>query len=115
MCLHPRVAKQIILFLAPTGAQGVTLSVCLSVRHKFQVSLRSLCAYIVRQTEPKILRLFSFFGGLLFNLGACWDRGPNMDLDQGLTISWSGFLRMEYSVVQNSLLLPVLNFENHRL
>ena len=25
---------------------------------------------------------FSFFGGLLFNLGACWDQ----DLDQGLTI-----------------------------
>ena len=26
----------------------------------------------------------SFFGGLLFNLGVCWDRG--LDLDQGLTI-----------------------------
>ena len=25
----------------------------------------------------------SFFGGLLFNLGVCWDRG--LDLDQGLT------------------------------
>ena len=25
---------------------------------------------------------FSFFGGLLFDLGACWDK----DLDQGLTI-----------------------------
>ena len=25
---------------------------------------------------------FSFFGGLLFDLGACWDQ----DLDQGLTI-----------------------------
>ena len=33
--------------------------------------------------------LFSFFGGLLFNLGACWDRGPDLDLDQGLTIFWA--------------------------
>ena len=29
---------------------------------------------------------FFLFGGLLFNLGACWDRGPDLDLDQGLTI-----------------------------
>ena len=29
---------------------------------------------------------FSFFWGLLFNLGACLDRGPDLDLDQGLTI-----------------------------
>ena len=29
----------------------------------------------------------SFFGGLLFNLGACLDRGPDLDLDQALTIS----------------------------
>ena len=29
----------------------------------------------------------SFFRGLLFHLGACWDRGPDLDLDQGLTIS----------------------------
>ena len=28
---------------------------------------------------------FSFFGGLLFDLGACWDK----DLDQGLTIKCS--------------------------
>ena len=28
---------------------------------------------------------FSFFWGLLFNLGACWDQ----DLDQGLTINYS--------------------------
>ena len=67
------------------GAQGVTLSVCPcvclsgtnlskalnlhlslidlsqvslgSVSAQFQVSLRSLCAYFFRQTEPKILRL----------------------------------------------------------
>ena len=25
-------------------------------------------------------------GGLLFNLGACWDKGMDSDLDQGLTI-----------------------------
>ena len=25
-------------------------------------------------------------GGLLFNLGACWDKGLDSDLDQGLTI-----------------------------
>ena len=29
---------------------------------------------------------FSFFGGLLFDLGACWDKGLDLDLDQGLTI-----------------------------
>ena len=28
---------------------------------------------------------FFLLGGLLFNLGACWDRGPDLDLDQGLT------------------------------
>ena len=32
---------------------------------------------------------FSFFGGLLFNFGACWDRGLDLDLDQGLTIMLS--------------------------
>ena len=30
-------------------------------------------------------------------------------------VSWSGILRVKYWVIQNSLLLPVLNFENHRL
>ena len=29
---------------------------------------------------------FFFFGGLLFDLGACWDKGLDSDLDQGLTI-----------------------------
>ena len=29
---------------------------------------------------------FSFFGGLLLDLGACWDKGLDSDLDQGLTI-----------------------------
>ena len=29
-----------------------------------QVSLRSLCAYFVRQMEPKILRLVSFLRGV---------------------------------------------------
>ena len=29
---------------------------------------------------------FLFLGGLLFNLGACWDKGLDSDLDQGLTI-----------------------------
>ena len=29
---------------------------------------------------------FSFFGELLFNFGVCWDRGLDLDLDQGLTI-----------------------------
>ena len=29
--------------------------------------------------------LFSFFGGLLFNLGVCWDR--DLNLDQGLSIA----------------------------
>ena len=29
---------------------------------------------------------FLFFGGLLFVLGACWDKGLDSDLDQGLKI-----------------------------
>ena len=29
---------------------------------------------------------FSFLGGLLFDLGACLDKGLDLDLDQGLTI-----------------------------
>ena len=37
--------------------------------------------------SPWSKSFFSFFGELLFNLGACWDRGPDLDLDQGLTIS----------------------------
>ena len=30
--------------------------------------------------------LVSFLGGLLFDLGACWDKDLDQDLDQGLTI-----------------------------
>ena len=30
--------------------------------------------------------LVSLFGGLLFDLGACLDKGLDSDLDQGLTI-----------------------------
>ena len=30
---------------------------------------------------------FFLFGGLLFDLGVCWDRGLDSDLDQGLTIT----------------------------
>ena len=30
--------------------------------------------------------LFFFLGGLLFDLGVCWDRGLDLDFDQGLTI-----------------------------
>ena len=29
---------------------------------------------------------FLIFGGVLFDLGACWDKGLDSDLDQGLTI-----------------------------
>ena len=41
-----------------------------SVSGQAQVSLRSLCAYFVRQTEPKILRLILF----------CSYSGPELDL-----------------------------------
>ena len=57
-------------FLAPTGAQCVTMSVCLSVHHNFFSSMQSssfwiisssftlaLLAYFVELSEPKILRL----------------------------------------------------------
>ena len=42
--------------------------------------------YIAEQLTRPFEVLVSFFGGLLVNLGACWDRGPDLDLDQGLTI-----------------------------
>ena len=29
----------------------------------------------------------AFLGGLLLDLGACWDKGLDLDLDQGLTIN----------------------------
>ena len=36
--------------------------------------------------QPKVqILLLSFLRGLLFNLGACWDKGLDSDLDQGLT------------------------------
>ena len=50
-------------FLAPSGAKGVTLSVCLSgsglwsVSGIFKTSPSAFLAYFVGQTEPKILRL----------------------------------------------------------
>ena len=37
------------------------------------------CDYCVSPRSKSLF--FSFFGGLLFDLGACWDQ----DLDQGLT------------------------------
>ena len=42
--------------------------------YDFSVSLRSKSFF------------FSFSVGLLFDLGACWDKGLDLDLDQGLTI-----------------------------
>ena len=33
--------------------------------------------------SPRSKSFFFFFGG---NLGACWDKGLDLDLDQGLTI-----------------------------
>ena len=41
------------------------------------------CDYCVSLIQ---ILLFLFFGGLLFDLGTCWDRGLDLDLDQGLTI-----------------------------
>ena len=47
---------------------------------------------------------FSFFGGLLFNLGACWDKSLDSDFDQCLTI------RLQHEAVED----VVLNKENYR-
>ena len=68
------------------GSQKVTLSVrlsgtslskslnlCLSLIGLSQVSLRSLCAYFVRQTEPKILRLVSILHDLIVTFQKCLD------------------------------------------
>ena len=93
-------------FLAPSGAQGVSLSVCLSVclsgtslskalnlhlslivlsqiclrsvSGQSQVSLRSLCAYFVRQTKPKKLCLVFLLSLMkLFGLQQAQETGTN--------------------------------------
>ena len=38
---------------------------------------------------------FFFFGGLLFDLGACWDKGLDSDLDQGLTNKTQEYVEIE--------------------
>ena len=49
---------------------------------------------------------FFFFGGLLFDLGACWDKGLDSDLDQGLTINnYLGPLPKVWKVIESMLLL----------
>ena len=53
---------------------------------------------------------FSFFGGLLFNLGACWDRGPELDLDQGLTIKKVSLLFQYLLITFNIKHLPTCRF-----
>ena len=73
------------------GSQKVTLSVrlsgtslskslnlCLSLIGLSQVSLRSLCAYFVRQTEPKILRLVS-----IYNIPSLWRRATKTSAGLG--------------------------------
>ena len=45
---------------------------------------------------------FSFLGGLLFNLGACWDKG--LDLDQGLTIKMSMSSDFMFKLLQYNVL-----------
>ena len=42
---------------------GLSQICLMSVSGQFQVSLRSLCAYFVRQTEPKILHLVKLVRG----------------------------------------------------
>ena len=41
---------------------------------------------------------FSFFGGLLFDLGACLDKGLDSDLDQGLTINFTLNLEVHFII-----------------
>ena len=41
-------------------------------------------AHVIIESAQGLNPSFFFFGGLLFDLGACWDKG--LDLDQGLTI-----------------------------
>ena len=44
---------------------------------------------------------FFFFGGLLFDLGACLDEGLDSDLDQGLTIiDTINFITMSHDTIQ---------------
>ena len=47
---------------------------------------------------------FLFGGGLLFDLGACWDKGLDSDLDQGLTkIEYLYTIPNIYNLVRSSL------------
>ncbi len=43
-------------------------------------------AHVILVSVLVQILLFSFFEGLLFNLGICWDMDLDQDLDQGLTI-----------------------------
>ena len=67
------------------------IKICMQEFRKQQV-LVSLWNYmqlfgkLLRGCRKISTRLIGFFGGLLFDLGACWDRGLDLDLDQGLTI-----------------------------
>ena len=52
-------------------------------RGSFWATMSGPCDYCV---SPRSKSFFFIFWGLVFNLGVCWDRGLDPDLDQGLTI-----------------------------
>ena len=45
--------------------------------------------YLILVSVPGPNPSFFHFWRLLVNLGVCWDRGLDLDLDQGLTACWS--------------------------
>ena len=56
--LCQELRESFCLSVCPSGTKfSKELNLHLSLIDLSQVSLRSLCAYFVRQTEPKILRL----------------------------------------------------------
>ena len=45
--------------------------------------------------SPRSKYFFFLFLGLLFDLGACWDKGLDSDLDQGLTNKTQEYVEIE--------------------
>ena len=59
------------------------------------------CDYSVSPWSKSFFFPF-FLEGLLFNLGACWDKG--LDLDQGLTIKMSMSSDFMFKLLQYNVL-----------
>ena len=51
---------------------------------------------------------FFFFGGLLFDLGACLDKGLDSDLDQGLTMMTAMIMIMMTAIIMIMMTVMIM-------